>query len=299
MLLAIAARVKVTLMEQHSEHYTNPTHWSQQYFENPILGMTLDRDHTLAKHLPTVRQVARSIHKRLPYHVDIDDLINSGVLGLIDAFQKFNPEKGTQFGAFARFRIRGAILDYLRSLDWSPRELRNKRRKVKQARETLIGRYGRVPSESEVATELKMKLSEFQRLLSEINDVEIGSLNVTIPGSSGEERIDQLPDRTDETPVSQCLHAEVQQCVRGAIEGLPERERLVMLLYYREELTRKEIGLHLGIAESRISQIHASAIRRLRAALCIFRQVGAADDLNSRKSRRSINSAKRRNHCGN
>ena len=100
-------------------------------------------------------------------------------------------------------------------------------------------------------------------------------------------------------PVSQCLHAEVQQCVRGAIEGLPERERLVMLLYYREELTRKEIGLHLGIAESRISQIHASAIRRLRAALCIFRQLGTADDLNGRKSRRFVDSAKRRSHCGN
>ena len=286
-------------MEQHSEHYTNPTHWSQQYFENPILGMTLDRDHTLAEHLPTVRQVARSIHKRLPYHVDINDLINSGVLGLIDAFQKFNPEKGTQFGAFARFRIRGAILDYLRSLDWSPRELRNRRRKVNQAREMLIGRYGRVPSESEVATELKMKLNEFQRLLSEINDVEIGSLNVTFPGGSGEERIAELPDKTDENPVSQCLRAEIKQCVRDAIEGLPECERLVMLLYYREELTRKEIGMHLGIAESRISQIHASAIRRLRAALCIFRQLGTADDLNGRKSRRFVDSAKRRSHCGN
>ena len=286
-------------MEQHSEHYTNPTHWSQQYFENPILGMTPDRDHTLAEHLPTVRQVARSIHKRLPYHVDINDLINSGVLGLIDAFQKFNPEKGTQFGAFARFRIRGAILDYLRSLDWSPRELRNRRRKVNQAREMLIGRYGRVPSESEVATELKMKLNEFQRLLREINDVEIGSLNVTFPGGSGEERIAELPDKTDENPVSQCLRAEIKQCVRDAIEGLPECERLVMLLYYREELTRKEIGMHLGIAESRISQIHASAIRRLRAALCIFRQLGTADDLNGRKSRRFVDSAKRRSHCGN
>jgi RNA polymerase sigma factor for flagellar operon FliA len=299
MFLAVAARVRVTLMEQHSEHYTNPTHWSQQYLENPILGMTLDRDHTLAEHLPTVRQVARSIHKRLPYHVDINDLINSGVLGLIDAFQKFNPEKGTQFGAFARFRIRGAILDYLRSLDWSPRELRNRRRKVNQAREMLIGRYGRVPSESEVATELKMKLNEFQRLLREINDVEIGSLNVTFPGGSGEERIAELPDKTDENPVSQCLRAEIKQCVRDAIEGLPECERLVMLLYYREELTRKEIGMHLGIAESRISQIHASAIRRLRAALCIFRQLGTADDLNGRKSRRFVDSAKRRSHCGN
>jgi RNA polymerase sigma factor for flagellar operon FliA len=299
MFPAVAARVKVKLMEQHSGHYTNPTHWAQQHFDNPILGMTLDRDHTLAEHLPTVRQVARSIHKRLPYHVDIDDLINSGVLGLIDAFQKFNPEKGTQFGAFARFRIRGSILDYLRALDWSPRELRNKRRRVKQARETLIGRYGRVPSESEVATELKMKLSDFQRLLSEINDAEIGSLNITCPGGSGEERITQLPDKTDETPVSQCLRAEIQQCVRGGIEGLPERERLVILLYYGEELTRREIGLHLGISESRISQIHASAIRRLRAALCTFRQVGTADDLNTREIRRFIDSAKRRNHHGN
>jgi RNA polymerase sigma factor for flagellar operon FliA len=299
MFLAEGARVKVTLMEQHSEHYTNPTHLSQQYFENPILGMTLDRDRTLAKHLPTVRQVARSIHKGLPYHVDIDDLINSGVLGLIDAFRKFNPGKGIQFGAFARFRIRGAILDYLRSLDWSPRDLRNKQRKMKQAREILICRYGRVPSESELATELNMKLSDFQRLLSEINDVEIGSLNVTFPGGSGEEMIAELPAKADETPVSQCLRAEIQQCVRDAIEGLPERERLVMRLYYREEFTGKEIGMHLGVTESRISQIHASAIRRLRDALCNFRQVGIADDLNGRKSRRFIDSAKRRSCCGN
>jgi RNA polymerase sigma factor for flagellar operon FliA len=285
-------------MEHHSEHYTDPTHWPQ-YFDNPILGMTPDRDRTLVKHLQIVRQVARSMHKRLPYHVDIDDLINSGVLGLIDAFRKFKPEKGTQFGAFARFRIRGAILDYLKSQDWSPRELRNKRRKVKQAREILIGRYGRLPSESEVATELNMKLSEFQRLLSKINDVEIGSLNVAIPGSSGEEKINQLPDRTGETPVSQCLRAEIQQCVRRAIEGLPERERLVILLYYGEELTMREIALHFGVAESRISQIHASAISRLRAALCSFRRVGAADELNTREIRRFIDSAKRRNQYGN
>jgi RNA polymerase sigma factor for flagellar operon FliA len=299
MFLAVAARVEVTLMEQHSEHYTTPTHWSQQYFENPILGMTRDRDHTLAEHLPTVRQVARSIHKRLPYHVDIDDLINSGVLGLMDAFQKFNPEKCTQFGAFARFRIRGAILDYLRSLDWSPRELRSKRRKLKQADSALTGRYGRTPSESEVATELNMKLSEFQRLLSEINEVEIGSLNVTCPNGSGEEMIAQLPDRSDENPFSQCLRAEIQQYLRDAIEGLPERERLVMLLYYREELTRKEIGMHLGVAESRVSQIHTSAIRRLRVALCMFRQVGKADDLIGRKGRRFNNSSRRRDHCAN
>ena len=234
--------------------------------------------------------------KRLPNHIDIDDLVNLGVLGLMDAFRKFDPQKRAQFGTFARFRIRGAILDGLRALDWSPRELRYKQRKIEQARHVLTARYRRVPSESEVATELKMKLGEFQQLLGEIKDIEVGTLHDTF---AGEERIAQLPDRTDEDPLSQCLRAEIQQGAVDAIEGLPERERLVILLYYREELTMKEIGMQFGVAESRISQIHSSAIRRLRSSLCIFRPNGKPADIRRRPSTGLSSISRRRNQSGN
>jgi RNA polymerase sigma factor FliA len=269
-------------MEQHSENYTNSTRWPLGHSNNPIQCRPPNREHTLIEHLSTVRLVARSIHNRLPQQVDFNDLVNSGVLGLMDAFEKFDSKKCVQFGTFARFRIRGAILDDLRLLDWCPRRLRRKQRVVEHARHVLIGRHGRVPSDPEVAKELKIKLCEFQDLLDKINTSKVGSLNVPLSGDSGEDALANLPDRSEENPLTQCLRAEVQQCVFDAVDLLSERERLVVRLYYIEERTMSDIGLMLGIVGSRISQILSSAARHLKPALCNFCPIARKDHRLSR-----------------
>src|ERR1700760_2628563 len=130
-------------------------------------GFTPEEERMMVEHLPTVRYIARRIHERLPQHVDIEDLVSAGVLGLMDAFQKFNPEKNVQFRSYAQFRIRGAILDSLRTLDWSPRDLRRKGRAIEQAIRALTVRLGRTPSEQEIASELQMELGDYQQLLGE------------------------------------------------------------------------------------------------------------------------------------
>ena len=226
----------------------------------------------MVDHLPIVRYLARRIHERLPQHVDIEDLVSAGVLGLLDAFQKFDPEKKVQFRSYAQFRIRGAILDSLRTLDWSPRDLRRKGRAVEEAIRRLTVRMGRAPSETEVAAEMEMDLGEYQQLLGELKGLEIGTLHVERSEDSGEEELAYIPDRPEEDPLFRCLKGEMQERLAGAIDQLPERERLVMTLYYYEEMTMKEIGLTLGVVESRVSQIHASAVLHLRSLLAEFQR---------------------------
>jgi RNA polymerase sigma factor for flagellar operon FliA len=226
-----------------------------------------ERDRLLVEHLPTVRFIARRIHGRLPQHVELDDLVSAGVVGLIDAFGKFDHNKQVQFKSYAQFRIRGAILDSLRTLDWSPRELRRKGRAVEEAVRVLTQRHGCAPGEMEIAVEMKLKLSEYQQLLGDLKGLEIGSLHVERTEESGDEEISYIPGSPDDDPLFICLKGEMKQLLADAIDELPERERLVLTLYYFEELTMKEIGLTLGVVESRVSQIHSSAVVRLRAAL--------------------------------
>jgi RNA polymerase sigma factor for flagellar operon FliA len=226
-----------------------------------------DEERVLLEHLPIVRFLARRIHERLPQHVDIEDLISAGVVGLMDAFTKFDPAKKVQFRSYAQFRIRGAILDSLRTLDWSPRELRRKGRAVEEAVQTLIARLGHAPSESEVAAEMGVGLDEYQLLLGELKGLEIGTLHLERNEDSGEEELAYVPGRPDEDPLFRCLRGELEERLADAIAKLPDRERLVMTLYYYEEMTMREIGLALGVVESRISQVHASAVVHLRAEL--------------------------------
>lgn len=228
------------------------------------------RDQLLVEHLPTVRFVARRIHERLPQHVDMDDLISAGIVGLMDAFAKFDHAKQVQFKSYAQFRIRGAILDSLRTLDWSPRELRRKGRAVEDAVRTLTQRLGRSPVETEVADEMEMSLQEYQQLLGELKGLEIGSLNLERNEDGGDDELSYLPGAESDEPLFRCLKGELRQRLVDAIEGLPEKERMVVSLYYHEELTMKEIGLVLGVVESRVSQIHTSAVVKLRAALTDF-----------------------------
>ena len=233
-----------------------------------------DRDLLLMEHLPTVRYLARRIHERLPQHVDLDDLISAGVVGLIDAFSKFDHSKKVQFKSYAQFRIRGAILDSLRTLDWSPRELRRKGRAVEEAIRSVTQRVGRAPSELEIAGEMELSLTEYQQLLGDLKGLEIGSLHMERSEESGDEELAYVPGSPEEDPLFRCLKGEMKQRLADAIDELPEKERMVLTLYYYEELTMKEIGLTLGVVESRVSQIHSSAVLRLRTALADLRSGG-------------------------
>jgi RNA polymerase sigma factor FliA len=228
---------------------------------------TPEQERLMVEHLPIVRYIARRIHERLPQHVEMEELVSAGVLGLMDAVQKFDPAKKVQFRSYAQFRIRGAILDSLRTLDWSPRDLRRKGRAIEQAMRALTARIGRTPSEQEVAAELQMDLGNYQQLLGELKGLEIGTLHLERSEDSGEEELAYVPNRPEDDPLFRCLQGEMRQRLAEAIGDLPERERLVMTLYYYEEMTMKEIGLTLGVVESRVSQIHSSAVLRLRSML--------------------------------
>jgi len=230
-------------------------------------GLTAEQERVLLEHLPIVRFLARRIHERLPQHVDIEDLVSAGVVGLMDAFAKFDPTKKVQFRSYAQFRIRGAILDSLRTLDWSPRELRRKGRAVEEAIRVLTARLGRAPGENEIAAEMGMGLDDYQQLLGDLKGLEIGTLHVERNENSGEDELAYVPGKPEEDPLFRCLRGELEERLTGAIANLPDRERLVMTLYYYEEMTMREIGLALGVVESRVSQVHASAVVHLRAAL--------------------------------
>jgi RNA polymerase sigma factor for flagellar operon FliA len=250
-----------------------------------------ERDRLLLEHLPTVRYLARRIHERLPQHVELEDLISAGVVGLIDAFSKFDHSKKVQFKSYAQFRIRGAILDSLRTLDWSPRELRRKGRAVEEAIRATTQRLGRAPAEPEIAAEMGVTLSEFQQLLGDLKGLEIGSLHIERTEDSGDQELAYIPGSPEEDPLFRCLKGELKQRLADAIDELPERERLVLTLYYYEELTMKEIGLTLGVVESRVSQIHSAAVLRLRVALAALRSGPAASPGNAARARGSAKAA--------
>src|SRR5258708_35912553 len=227
-----------------------------------------ERERLLMEQIPQVRYIARRIHERLPRHVPLEDLVHAGVVGLIDALHKFDRGKHVQFGSYAKFRIRGAILDSLREMDWSPRDLRRQSRRVEEAHNKLRLEMGRNPTEPELARELELELSELQKLLGEISTLEIGSLRVVSPDDGKEEDLcEYLPSDSEESPLVQCLRSEMRDLLTRAIGELPEKERQVLALYYFEELTMKEVGLALGVGESRISQIHSMAVFRLRARM--------------------------------
>jgi len=226
-----------------------------------------EQERMMLEQMPAVRWIARRIHERLPQHVDMEDLVSAGTLGLIDAFRKFDPGKKVQFRSYAQFRIRGAILDSLRTLDWSPRDLRRKGRAVEEAIRRLTVQFGRAPAEPEVAREMGLELEEYQQLLGELKGLEIGTLHMERAEDSGEDELAYIPNPPEDDPLFRCLRGEMRDRLAAAIDQLPERERLVVTLYYYEEMTMKEIGLAMGVVESRVSQIHSSAVVHLRARL--------------------------------
>jgi RNA polymerase sigma factor for flagellar operon FliA len=227
-----------------------------------------ERDRLLVEQLPQVKYIAKRIHDRLPPHVLLEDLIHAGILGLIEAVQRFDPARHVELKTYAKHRIHGAILDSLRDLDWSPRPLRRKARRIEEAHQKLRARLGYSPSESQLAEELGMSLDKFQHLLGELRGLDLRSLQSETREEGSDRAANHLaPAATAEDPFSLCLRSEMRGLLSQAIGELPERERQLLALYYYEELTMKEVGAVLGIGEARVSQLHSTAIIRLRARM--------------------------------
>lgn len=226
----------------------------------------VERQRLVLENLADVRYIARRIHERLPPHVAIDDLVQAGILGLIDAVDKFDPRKNVQFLSYARYRIRGAILDNLRQLDWGPRNLRQTARRLEQATLELTGELGHVPSGSDIASKLGIPIEEFQRLLGDLNGLRVESLQLWDEEEIAERRV-PVATRPEEDPFQVTFRLEIRRLLRDALSALEGREKTVLDLYYLEEFTMKRIGEILGIDESRVSQIHAAAVCSLRLRL--------------------------------
>ena len=227
-----------------------------------------DRERILLEHLPQVKYIARRIRDRLPAQVPLDDLIHAGVVGLIDAVEKFDPSKNVQLKSYAKFRIRGAILDSLREMDWSPRHLRRQARRIEETHRELKLQFGRAATEPELAEALGMALEDFQHLLGELRGLDLRSLLAESPDPQSEEEVvSYRPGGEDQDPFFLCLYSEIGSHIASALEDLDEKEKQVVTLYYMEELTMKEVGAVLGVGESRVSQIHSAAIIRLRSRL--------------------------------
>ena len=225
-----------------------------------------ERDKLLIENIPEVRYIARRLHDRLPAHVPFEDLVHAGIIGLIDAVDKFDPHKNVPLKSYARFRIRGAIIDSLRQMDWSPRNLRRQARKIEDVHRELAAELGREATEPEVAARLDIPLAEFQRVLGELRGLDLSyTQGHTVDGL--EENFEGGATRAEDDPFHITLRAEVRLILANAISGLDEKERQVLGLYYLEELTMKEVGMILNIGESRVSQIHTLALTRLRARL--------------------------------
>ena len=234
---------------------------------NTALAWAAQREQVLLENMPLVRMVAYHMLERLPQHVELDDLVSAGVVGLIDAYNKFDPSKEVLFRSYAVVRIRGAILDSLRGMDWAPREIRRKARETEEATQRLTRRLGRNPQQSEVAAELGMAFASFQKLLLTVKGLEIGSLQEPHSDGSAEEEIVYVETNPDDDPLRQCMRSERAAKLSAVVAELPEREQRVLQMYYVEEMTLREIGLVLGLVESRVSQIRTAVLEVLRARL--------------------------------
>jgi RNA polymerase sigma factor for flagellar operon FliA len=226
-----------------------------------------NREFLITECLPLVKFVAHRISSRLPSHVDVDDLIHSGILGLMDAVRKFEPDRNVKFKTYAEQRIRGAILDGLRDLDWVPRSLRRKKKDIETAYHLLEQQYGRAATDEEVAAHLGMGLDDLQHSLDELKGVTLGAFVDAGENGEGENLISFVPDPDGENPHILLQAREVRTLLKQAVDRLPTKERFVVQLYYFEELTMKEIGTLLNITESRVSQLHTKSMLRLRGKL--------------------------------
>jgi RNA polymerase sigma factor for flagellar operon FliA len=226
------------------------------------------KDALIMKYASFVKYVAGRIAVNLPSNVEFDDLVSYGILGLIDAIDKYDPERNVKFKTYAKTRIRGAIFDELRVLDWTPRSIRQKARKLEKAYAKLEGKLGRDAKDEEIAEYLNIDISELHKLFDETKKSLLLSLDeIFYDDEEGSSRFDFIEDQKSDNPQLKIEEAEAKQILADAIGKLSDRERMVITLYYYEELTSKEIGKILGVSDSRVSQLHTNAILRLRGRL--------------------------------
>ena len=226
-----------------------------------------EREALIVEHLSLIKHVAHRVATRLPASVEIGDLVNAGVIGLLDAVDKFEPERGVKFKTYAELRVRGAIIDSLRNLDWAPRSLRRRGRDLERVYGELEQKLGRPASDEEVSHALGQNLEDFHSLLDQLNGLNVGSFDDSFQQDDNDRIINYYPDDGSNNPHVQFEASELTQLLSEAIDALPEKERMVLSLYYYEELTMKEIGSLLGVNESRVSQLHSKATLRLRSKL--------------------------------
>jgi len=234
-------------------------------------GSKVAKDKLLVEYSHLVKYTTQRLAVNLPASVDRDDLYSAGILGLIKAVDTFEPERGFKFETYAGHKIRGAILDELRALDWVPRSVRQKARDLQKIFTRLENRLGRSPYDDEVCKELGIDIEEYGQILAEVTPTTIISLDESMSDSFSDSKelrsIDQIEDPDSANPLRELDQSEIKDILKSAIADLPENERLVVALYHYEELTLKEIGAALNLTESRVSQIHSKAMMKLRARL--------------------------------
>ena len=224
------------------------------------------RDRVVLEHLPLVKAIAVRVHENLPVHVDMDDLVHAGILGLFDAASKYNPDKQVAFSSYAKHRIKGAILDSLRQLDWASRDMRRRHKQVEAATRDLAAELQRNPTEQEVAAKLGMDAERWRTMMIDLRNV--GLISASTRGNEGDDLpAPDFPSKPETHPDSICAREQLRSVLGVAMKTLPERYQKVVLLYYTTEMTMKEIGGILGINESRVSQIHKSALEKMQVAL--------------------------------
>jgi RNA polymerase sigma factor FliA len=223
------------------------------------------REQLILEHLPQVKLIARRIHERLPGSVSLDDLISTGVIGLIAAIDRYDATHDVKLKTYAEYKIRGAILDSLRGLDWAPRQQRRRAKLIESAIASLEQRHQRTPAEDEIAAHLGLSVAEYQTWLSEVRGLTLGSLENAGTEEEGCDLLRYLADKDEHWPSQIVERAELERILAEAIEKMPKLERTVLALYYYEEMTLREIAKIVGLHESRISQLKSQAVLRLRS----------------------------------
>jgi RNA polymerase sigma factor for flagellar operon FliA len=226
------------------------------------------REQLIKEFAHVIRAMAHRLAFRLPAYLDAEDLISVGTIGLMCAMDKYDPDREAKFKTYAEFRIRGAMLDEIRSMDWIPRSVHKRIGLLQRTHVELINRLGRAPHDEEVAAELKMSPEELDDFISRARGAVLVSIDdLNLPDLDGHKTVTMLADTQNPDPLAALVNEREYESVGGAIQSLPEKERLVLTLYYFQELTMKEIGDLLKVTESRVCQIHAGAILRLKAQL--------------------------------
>ena len=223
------------------------------------------RDRIILEHLPLAKAIAIRVHENLPVHVDLDDLTHAGVLGLFDAVSKYDAEKNVAFHAYAKHRIKGAILDSLRQLDWASRDLRKRQKQVDTVTHALATKLGRTPLEGEVASEMGLTPDRWHKIQLELRTV--GTVSASAHPDPEFDRPVEFPATPELQPDRMCGQRQLQTTLARAMGTLPERYQKVVFLYYTNEMTMREIGEAMGVNESRVSQIHKIALKKMATVL--------------------------------